>query len=860
MTYNNTAHSPLATFIETCEPIILDRIDIPSRPERREPPPPGFATGMMGKWLHYMAGAATIWRHQAKALAAISAGQNVVIATATASGKTLPFQAAAVEELLNGSGTVLVMVPQKALSGDQLVRWRKALSCVGLPMELVQEINGSVPTSERDALMHGVGVLLCTPDVVHSWMLRQANAPHIREFLGRLRYLIVDEAHTLEGVFGSNCAYLFLRLRSLADRVKAASSKAIKPLQVIAATATIADPVGHMAKLTGLDFELIGEIDNGAPTHATTILHIEGPAHGTPAEKMLADLVAKLAGEAAPAALIAFADKRQGVERITGMVDRDDVLPYRGGYDAQDRKDIEQALRDGELRAVVSTSALELGIDVPQFRFGLNLGVPMSLKAARQRVGRVGRTSESVFAFVAPALAFSRFGSSFQEFYNGEIEPSHLYLENRLIQFQQACCLREECETADGQAVLPDNVEWPAGFAEAFDLAAPGAIKPDDIDRIAMLATGSPHMDYPLRHIAEPEYALRLPRGGGDPIGWITKDKALREAFPGAIYMHLRRSYRVLGWKTTGYENTITIVPVKRSEQPKPMFDTIVNVSHDAHDLIDGSFMRGARGSIAETCMRVVESVYGYTVGGKPMPYSELSKADTRMTKKRREFATTGILVRINEPWFQGAGEAPMAARRTVAKVLAELLVRDRSISAADVSWAHAGISIYGKSGPTKLDDAIVIFDNVQGGLRLTSPLYTELNQFIDRLDRAVELSGPEALLSDASVARLIEWRDCLRKSEGDVAQPAIEHEPHERVIYGPGSVVYLRMRNALEERRILSHTVLKAGGSEQVVYLYESQPGVRAWVPHDMVEPVGSDWRYVIWNTRSDTIREIAA
>jgi DEAD/DEAH box helicase domain-containing protein len=209
--------------------------------------------------------------------------------------------------------------------------------------------------------------------------------------------------------------------------------------------------------------------------------------------------------------------------------------------------------------------------------------------------------------------------------------------------------------------------------------------------------------------------------------------------------------------------------------QPKPMFDTIVNVSHDSLDIIDGNVLHGASGSIAETCMRVVESVYGYTVGGKPMPYRELSKTNARMKNVHREFGTTGIVLRIDQPWFKGFSENQMAARRTVARVLSEMLARDRSIATADVSWAHSGISIYSGGSPCKLDDAIVIYDNVQGGLRLTSPLFSELSEFIELLSKAVELAGSEALLSEATVVRLMEWHATL----GDAPAPstaAVEH------------------------------------------------------------------------------------
>jgi DEAD/DEAH box helicase domain-containing protein len=175
------------------------------------------------------------------------------------------------------------------------------------------------------------------------------------------------------------------------------------------------------------------------------MLHIEGPAYGPSAETYLAHLCGKLAAVVEPHALIGFADTRQGVEHVTRQIGRDDVLPYRGGYEAHDREMIEQALWAGKLRGVISTSALELGVDIPQLPIGLNLGVPQTLKACRQRVGRIGRSMPGVFAIVAPANEFVKLGGSMREFYEGEIEPSRLYLSNPYIQLQAARCLAEEC-------------------------------------------------------------------------------------------------------------------------------------------------------------------------------------------------------------------------------------------------------------------------------------------------------------------------------------------------------------------------------------------------------------------------------
>ena len=390
-------------------------------------------------------------------------------------------------------------------------------------------------------------------------------------------------------------------------------------------------------------------------------------------------------------------------------------------------------------------------------------------------------------------------------------------------------------------------------------MSAPGAPKPSDVERVAMLGTGNPHLDYPLRHIAESGLAIRVGRGSGDAIGRITKDKAMKEAFVGATYMHLRRCYRVTGWKTTGYENTITVEPTNGSEQPKPLFDTIVNVSHDQRDLIDRHLLKGVSGSIAETCMRVVESVYGFTIGGKAMLYSALSATDPRMRSKHREFGTTGVVIRIDEPWFKGAGENQLAARRNVAQVLAELLMRDRSISTADVSWAHSGITIYSNGSPRKLDDPIVIFDNVQGGLRLTAPLYEELEHFIGRLRKALAVAGGDAPLSEDTIARLSAWHETL-EPPGHCGTSEVETADHERIIYAEGSVVRVRFGSSLEERRLLSHEMVTIGATKQLMYRYGIAPGASAWVPHEMVEPIGDGWRHVILDLQSNVVREIAA
>jgi DEAD/DEAH box helicase domain-containing protein len=245
-------------------------------------------------------------------------------------------------------------------------------------------------------------------------------------------------------------------------------------------------------------------------------------------------------------------DSRQGVERVVRQLNEPGVFPYRSGYEAHDRKRIERALRDGTLDGVVSTSALELGIDIADMEIGINLGVPESRKAFRQRIGRIGRTGPGIFFVIAPLGAFRRYGETFKDYYEGSVEPSYLYLGNRFIQFAHARCLSNEMETLGGnRGCLPAGINWPEGFASALKLAKPGAGHPKEFDLIAQVGADEPHLNYPLRNVGEANFEIKEGRGDYQlRVGNISTNQAIREAYPGATYLHLGSAYKVLEWST----------------------------------------------------------------------------------------------------------------------------------------------------------------------------------------------------------------------------------------------------------------------------------------------------------------------
>ena len=252
----------------------VDRVDLPARPERSVAVPDAYRSGSSGRWLmndDKLRG--RVWLHQAKAMTIAAEGRNLVISTGTASGKSLVFQSAAFRMMdADDEAAVVVFYPLKALSNDQWMSWRRAAEHAGFRDTEIVKVDGDIPRPNRAKLLEKARVALMTPDVCHAWLLNEISNPAHRAFLARTRLVVIDEAHVLEGVFGSNFAYLFRRL--CATRFLVQDGRRRTSLQVIAASATISAPDQHLNSLTGLDFETVGDEDDGAPRHERSILHL----------------------------------------------------------------------------------------------------------------------------------------------------------------------------------------------------------------------------------------------------------------------------------------------------------------------------------------------------------------------------------------------------------------------------------------------------------------------------------------------------------------------------------------------------------------------------------------------------------
>jgi DEAD/DEAH box helicase domain-containing protein len=348
-----------------------------------------------------MAGFPRLYIHQAQAINASRAGRNAFVVTPSASGKTLCYNVPVLDRALREKRSrALYLFPTKALAQDQLRGLNRLASPFGIQGAT---FDGDTPVEERGEVKRSARLVLTNPDMLHLGIL--PNHESWSGFLRNLRYVIVDEAHVYRGVFGSHVANVLCRLRRLCQIYGS------NP-QFICCSATIANPREHIEGLVGLPFEVIDE--DGAPYGGKDFVFWNPPivdtvsaamrSANTEATLLFTELVKQ------DWRTIAFARARKLIELIyiysRDLLEKENapqsqrISPYRAGYLPQARRDIERRLFDGELLGIVSTSAMELGVDIGDLDATVLTGYPGSIASAWQQAGRSGRRGERSLSFL----------------------------------------------------------------------------------------------------------------------------------------------------------------------------------------------------------------------------------------------------------------------------------------------------------------------------------------------------------------------------------------------------------------------------------------------------------------------------
>ncbi|WP_190394834.1 DEAD/DEAH box helicase [Nocardiopsis deserti] len=484
------------------------------------------------------------WSHQAEAADLARSGRDVIIATGTASGKSLAFLLPAVDAV-DAGGTVLYLSPTKALAQDQL-RWITDLSLPGMRTAVY---DGDTSSEERSWVREHGNYVLTNPDMLHHGILPRHGA--WSRFLRRLRYVVIDEAHRYRGVFGSHVAQILRRLRRVCARYRT------RPVFVLA-SATSGSPAESATRLTGVPVTAVSR--DGSPRPGMSVALVEPELtdltgeHGAPirrtapsqAAEMLADLVRD------GVRTLVFVRSRQGAEVVALttqrlLSERGDhalagrVAAYRGGYLASERRELEEALRSGEILGLASTNALELGVDISGLDAVLIAGWPGTLASLWQQAGRAGRRGEDALAvFIARDDPLDTYLAHHPEaIFGRSVEATVLDPENPHILGPHLCAAAQELP------VTKDD----------FDLF--GATTEERLDELVerRLLRRRPRGWFwtsnerasdlaDIRGSGGPPVQI-VDTGSGQLLGEVDEPAAHGTVHPGAVYLHQGYTYLV---------------------------------------------------------------------------------------------------------------------------------------------------------------------------------------------------------------------------------------------------------------------------------------------------------------------------
>ncbi|MFD4293615.1 DEAD/DEAH box helicase [Rhodococcus sp. NPDC058505] len=539
------------------------------------------------------------WTHQARAASLAAAGSNVVVATGTASGKSLAYQLPVLTALADDPrATALYLAPTKALGADQI---RAVIALCDEADELADvhpaAFDGDTPQEVRHWVRANSRWVFTNPDMLHVGMLRS----HQRwsHFFRRLRYVVIDECHSYRGVFGSNVALVLRRLRRIARRYAA------DPVFILA-SATTADPAAAATRLIGAPCEEV--VDDGSPHGPRTVALWEPPLledvtgeNGAPVRRAASSEAARIMADLMieGARTLTFLRSRRGAEltaigarRHLAEVDPDlagRVAAYRAGYLAEDRRELESALADGTLLGVATTNALELGVDIAGLDAVVVAGFPGTVASFWQQAGRSGRRGEgSLVVLVArddpldtylvhhPAALLDR-----------PVEATVTDPSNPYVLGPQLLCAAMELPLSDSEVAEFGALDLLTG------LAAQGLIR-----RRAhgwfVTAESHPHAAVDIRGGVGHQVAI-VDADSGRLLGTVDGGRAPATTHPGAVYLHQGESFVVdtldldeglalvhpetPEWTTSARENTdITITGVLDQADHGPVTVALVEV------------------------------------------------------------------------------------------------------------------------------------------------------------------------------------------------------------------------------------------------------------------------------------------
>lgn len=494
------------------------------------------------------AGIGRLYSHQAEMFRRAERGENVVVTTSTASGKTLGFLLPVLQDVLKDPlSRAVFLYPTKALAGDQYRALAPFLDYFGSGRIQAGVYDGDTPVNERGRIRSSANIILTNPEMLNTAFLPNHANYGFNFIFSNLKYIVVDELHTYRGAFGSHLANVFRRLERVCRYYNSSP-------RFLCSSATIANPVELAEALCGEPFSLVDSDGSPAPEKRYSFWQpptVRGTEYRISPAREATELIPSLVTEGK--SFIAFCKSRNAVEvvlkesrdalRYDGIPGRDDsglISGYRGGYRPEERRKIEGRMVSGALRGLVSTNVLELGIDIGRLDTAVLVGFPGTRASFWQQSGRAGRKGKAADVFllldnlpldqylaIDPEWLFSG-GSE-----NAVVDPDNLFIQLAHVRAAAA----ELPLSPDDSTVFPDLGEIVPVLLGA------GELKKEN-GKYAWAGRTFPAGDFSLRNMDKVRFKLKN-TADGSILTEMDELQAYREIYKGAVYLHEAQQYLV---------------------------------------------------------------------------------------------------------------------------------------------------------------------------------------------------------------------------------------------------------------------------------------------------------------------------
>ncbi len=674
-------------------------------------------------------GVEQLYSHQAQAFDLVSAGHNLVVVTPTASGKTLCYNLPVLNSLLEDPEIrAMYVFPTKALAEDQLDELQGLVEAMGAPVRAFT-YDGDTPQDARKAIRERANVVLTNPDMLHTGIL-----PHHTRWakaFEKLRYFVIDELHYYRGVYGSHLANIIRRLK------RVCAFYGSKP-QFIACSATIANPRELAQALTEEPCELIGE--SGAPVGEKYFIF-----YNPPVVNRQLGIRRSYLHEAKRVALeflergqqtLVFANSRLATEvLVTYLKDAwsrapDAVRGYRAGYLPRERRAIERELREGEIRCVVATNALELGIDIGSLDAAVLAGYPGTIASTWQRAGRAGRRqSTSAAVLVASSAPLDQYIVEHPEYFFGQsVEHARVNPDNLEILLNHLKCAAFELPIRDGEKFGPHPTAELCHFLEELGLLHHSA--------------GAWHWTsdtYPadaisLRSISSDNFVVVDITAEPVAIADVDFHAALTMLHEKAIYLHEARQYQV---ERFDYEGRKAYV---RRVECDYFTDAIDYTQVKVLQEFASAGVAGARSAHGE--VRVNRQIVGFK---KIKFYTMENVGAGNLSMPEQEMHTTAFWLHFPAAFLERFTDLSVTEKQNgltglanvLRSVAALLLMSDpRDLGLALGEDISGGLKIY--------EPDLYFYDNYPGGVGLSAPLFEMTAQLLAHARELLSACGCE--------------------------------------------------------------------------------------------------------------------